>query len=390
MMSFFRLLAWSLITAAIIIAGLGAAGYWLFRDAERGGPLAAAHTIIIPAHSGVVAISELLEREGVIRHKLVFEVIAKLSGRGAVLKPGEYEVPAEASAMQTLDLLASGKTVKHRLTIPEGLTTAEVLDLIRNAPALQGDTGSTPPEGALLPDTYIYSYGDTRREMIERMRHGMTHLVAELWREARPNLPLTTPQQAVILASIIEKETAREEERAHVAGVFINRLRLGMPLQADPTVLFALGDDGAMKIDRPLTHADLAMKSPFNTYLAKALPPGPIDNPGKSSLLAAMRPERTDDLYFVADGSGGHVFAKTLAEQSHNIALYHHGAAPEPEAPPPAPIAAAAKPAPPPAAEKPHPPPKHIARAIHHPVRTAEQAARAPHCRTADRHGCAR
>lgn len=390
MMRFLRLVAWSLITTAIVIAGLGAAGYWLYRDAERSGPLAAAHTIIIPAHSGIGAISELLEREGVIRHKLVFEVIAKLSGRGAVLKPGEYEVPATASAMQTLDLLASGKTVKHRLTIPEGLTTAEVLDLIRKAPALKGDTGSAPPEGALLPDTYIYSYGDTRREMIERMRHGMAHLVAELWHERRPDLPLATPQQAVILASIIEKETAREEERPHVAGVFVNRLRLGMPLQADPTVLYALGDDGATKIDRPLTHADLAVKSPYNTYLAKALPPGPIDNPSKSSLLSAMRPEHTGDLYFVADGSGGHVFAKTLAEQSHNIALYHHGAAPEPEAPPPAPIAAAAKPAPPPAAEKPHPHPKHIARAIHHPVRTAEQAARVQHCRTAGRHGCTR
>lgn len=388
MMRFFRLLAWSLITAAIVIAGLGGAGYWLYRDAERSGPLAEAHTLVIPTHSGIAAIGEQLEREGVIRHKLAFELVAKLSGRGAALKPGEYEVPAGASAMQTLDLLASGKTVRHRLTIPEGLANAEVIELVQKAPALDGDTGPPPPEGALLPDTYIYLYGETRHEMIERMRHAMNHAVAQLWRERRPDLPLATPEQAVILASIIEKETAREEERPHVAGVFINRLRLGMPLQADPTVLFALGDNGRSKIDRPLTHADLAVHSPYNTYLVKELPPGPIDNPGRSSLRAAMRPERTDDLYFVADGNGGHVFAKTLAEQSRNIALHHHGAAPEPDAPPTAPIAAATvKPAGAAEPEKAHP---KRATGGHHPVRTAEQAARLHHCRTPGHHGCPR
>lgn len=395
MMRFFRLLAWSLVTAAIVIAGAAGAGYWLYRDAERSGPLGTAHTVIIPAHSGVVAIGDLLQREGVIRHKLAFELIARLSGRGAALKPGEYEIPAAASAMQTLNLLASGNTVKHRLTIPEGLTTPEVLELVRNAPVLDGDTGEAPSEGELLPDTYIYSYGATRREVIERMRHAMAHVVAQLWQERRPNLPLATPQQAVILASIIEKETSREEERSHVAGVFINRLRLGMPLQADPTVLFALGDNGQSKIDRPLTHADLAVHSPYNTYIVKELPPGPIDNPSRSSLRAAMRPERTDDLYFVADGSGGHVFARTLAEQSRNIALHHHAAALDPDAPPPpAPIAVAAKPSgsAEPEPEKAHPHPKRAARASHHPVRTAEQAARAQqqHCKTAGRHGCTR
>lgn len=389
MLRFFRLLAWSLITTAIVIAGLGGAGYWLYRDAERSGPLAAAHTVIIPAHSGIAAISELLAREGVIRQKLEFELVARLSGRGAALKPGEYEIPAAASAMQTLNLLASGKTVKHRLTIPEGLTTAEVLDLVRNAPALEGDVGTAPPEGTLLPDTYIYSYGDKRHEMIERMRHAMAHLVAELWQQRRSDLPLATPQQAVILASIIEKETARQEERPLVAGVFINRLRLGMPLQADPTVLFALGNDGTSKIDRPLTHADLAVNSPYNTYLVKALPPGPIDNPSRSSLLAAMRPERTEDLYFVADGSGGHVFAKTLAEQSRNIALYRKGEASEPDVPPPTPIASA-KPAAPAEPEKVHPHPKHAAAGPHHPVRTAQRTERPQHCRTTARHGCSR
>src|SRR5712692_6776949 len=389
MMRFLRLLAWCLMTAGIVIAGLGAAGYWLYRDTESRGPLSEARTLVVPAHTGIAAISELLAEQGVIRNKLVFEVVARLSGRGTALKPGEYEIPAAASVMQTLDILASGKTVRHRLTIPEGLTSAEIVELVRNGSALDGDAGPTPADGELLPETYVYSYGDGRTEVIERMRHGMARLVAQLWSERRPDSPLATPQEAVILASIVEKETAREEERPHVAGVFINRLRLGMRLQADPTVLFALGGNGASRIDRPLTHADLAVNSPYNTYIVRELPPGPIANPGRASLRAAVRPERTEDLYFVADGSGGHIFAKTLAEQSRNIAQYRKGAALEPDTlPPTAPLAA--PPGPPSAPTGPetaHPPAKPAA-AVRHAARTPQQAARLPHCRPASGHAC--
>jgi UPF0755 protein len=229
--------------------------------------------------------------------------------------------------------------------VPEGLTTAEVLALVRDAPALDGDVGPSPGEGELLPDTYVYSYGETRQELIERMRRAMAHTLAQLWKERRHDLPLSSPQDALILASVVEKETAREEERAHIAGVFINRLKLGMRLQSDPTVLFALASNGG-KLERALMHADLSVNSPYNTYLAKGLPPGPIANPGRASLRAAMRPERTEDLFFVADGSGGHVFAKTLADQTKNIAAYRRGQPGDVDPVPPAEAAAPASPAP--------------------------------------------
>src|SRR5437660_791192 len=336
MIAFLRAVTWGLITAGVVVAVLGGAGYWLYRDAEGRGPLTEPRTLIVPPHTGIGGIADLLAGEGVIRHGLVFELIAGLSARGGGLKAGEYEFPAGVSVLQALDIIAGGKTVKHRLTIPEGLTSVEVMALLRDAPVLDGDTGPTPSEGELLPDTYVYSYGDTRKELVERMRKAMAHTLAELWQKRRPDLSLASPQEAVTLASVVEKETAREEERAHVAGVFIHRLRLGMKLQSDPTVAFAVGGNGAVKIERPLTHADLAVNSPYNTYMAKGLPPGPIANPGRTALRAAVRPERTEDLFFVADGSGGHVFAKTLGDQTKNIALYRRGQSTDADPNPPA------------------------------------------------------
>lgn len=347
MLAFLRMVLGCFVTAVVIVGVAAGVGYWAYRDVNDAGPLEAAETVVIPPHTGISGISELLARDGVIRHKLTFQVAAEIAGRAGALKAGEYEFPAAASGAAIIEIIASGKTVKHRLTIPEGLTSAEIVALVRAAPLLTGDVGWVPPEGTLLPETYIYSRDDTRESVIARMEEAMKETLAAAWAERRKDLPLAGPEEAAVLASLIEKEASRDEERAHIAAVFLNRLRLGMKLQSDPTVRFVLGGNGVSKFDGPLTRADLELNSPYNTYAAKGLPPGPICNPGKAALRDAVRPEQSEDLYFVADGAGGHVFAKTLADHNRNVATYLHGAtAAEAESapanPPPTPVKQAA------------------------------------------------
>jgi peptidoglycan lytic transglycosylase G len=328
-----RLLGWALLAASLVLALAGAAGWWLYHEMTAPGPLTTPRAVVIPPHTGLKDIADRLRKEGVVRHRLPFEVSAILSGDLSALQAGEYEFPAGTSPLQATAIIASGKTVTHKLTIPEGLTSSEVLALVQAAPALTGNVGPPPPEGSLMPDTYFYSYGERRQQLIGRMRREMTHMLAAVWSKREPGLPLASPEQLLILASMIESEAARADERAHIAGVFVNRLRLGMPLESDPTVIYALSDGGAKKLDRPLTRADLRTVSAYNTYLEKGLPPGPIDNPGLAALRAAARPAPTDDLYFVADGNGGHVFARTLAEHNRNVALYRRGGLVEPDPP---------------------------------------------------------
>lgn len=304
------------VVAALVVAaaaGLGTAWHLY----QRPGPSAQPVTLVVAKGSGLRAIAEQLAAAGVIDHPLLFAAAAKLERQP--LKAGEYLFPAGISARAAVALLQSGATVVRRLTVPEGYTALQIMELMHRTAGLSGDVATPPPEGSLLPETYHFSFGDSRQELLQRMQQAMRDTLDALWEQRAPNLPLGSKADAVVLASIVERETAVPEERPRVAAVFLNRLRRGMKLQSDPTVIYGLSR-GAGVLDRPLSKADLASVHPYNTYVIDGLPPAPIANPGQASLAAVLKPAATDDLYFVADGNGGHAFAKTLAEHNRNVA----------------------------------------------------------------------
>ena len=308
-----------LVIIAIGIGVLSSAAIYVAVRFEAPGPLAQPTTVVIPPATGLNDVAKLLATKGIIASRPVFVAGVTVLGRGRPLKAGEYAVPASLSERGVMELLQSGKTIVHKLTIAEGLSSAQVMAEIAAAEALAGPLPSEPADGRLLPETYHYSYGESRADMVARMARAMDDLLAFQWAHRQANLPIKTAEQALILASIVEKETAKAEERPRVAAVFLNRLKKGMRLQSDPTVVYAL-TKGEHAMGRPLTHDDLETASPYNTYMTDGLPPGPIDNPGRDSLLAVVRPAESDDLFFVADGSGGHVFARTLDEHNRNVA----------------------------------------------------------------------
>lgn len=313
-----------LLIAATFLITIGAVGAgllysWGHQRFTGPGPLDERTVVLIERGSGVEAIARQLTQEGVIRSPLLFRVGARVTGQAKRLKAGEFEFPAEVSPERALQIIVSGRTVARTLTIPEGLTSREVVARIREAPALTGQIAEVPDEGTLLPETYHYERGDSRADLLQRMQASMDRTLAELWPQRAQDLPYDTKQAAVTLASIVEKETAVPDERALVAGVFVNRLERGMRLQSDPTVRYAL-TEGEEDLGRPLTRADWRVEHPYNTYRISGLPPGPIANPGRAALEAALNPADTEYLYFVADGSGGHAFAKTLREHNRNVA----------------------------------------------------------------------
>jgi UPF0755 protein len=302
----------------LLAALLGGAAFFVQRAVEAPGPLAEPVPVVIP-RGGTEAIAAVLLERGVIADARVF-ALAALATRGeGPLRAGEFAFPAEASVRQVLSVLREGRPVQRRLTIPEGLTARQIATLIERA---EGLTGELPviAEGALLPETYAFSFGDTRASVARRAAEAMDQTLAEAWASRSGNLPLRSAREALILASIIERETGVAAERGLVAGVFVNRLRRNMPLQSDPTVAYAAGQ--GMPLERPLTRADLERDHPFNTYRNRGLPPGPIASPGREALRAATRPEATEFLFFVADGTGGHAFARTLEEHNRNVARW--------------------------------------------------------------------
>ena len=301
---------------AIGLALAGAGAIWRYRAP---GPLPAARAVVV-SRGDTAEVARALAEAGVIRAPRLFVLAALATSRAGPLHAAELLFPAHASFAEVLAVLRTSSPVEHRVVIPEGLTKQEITALLLRAPALVGPV-RLPAEGWILPATYDYLYGTTREAIIARAHAALERKLAALWAIRAADLPLKTPEQALTLASIVERETAIPAERPRVAAVFLNRLKLGMKLQADPTVIYA-ASDGSGELSRPLTPVDLTIASPYNTYRVAGLPPGPIDAPGVAALTAVLHPASSADLYFVADGTGGHAFARTLAGQEHNILLW--------------------------------------------------------------------
>ncbi|MBL4692598.1 MAG: endolytic transglycosylase MltG, partial [Magnetovibrio sp.] len=270
---------------------------------------------------GLKTIAARLQADGVIHNAMQFRLWARLTGQHTKLRAGEFEIPARASIVEVLQILENGQTVVHKLTLVEGLTVTEMLIKIQDAKGLVGTVTNIPDDGMMLPETYYYSWGDSREGLVTRMVNAMSDVITKQWFARPTDFILQTPEELLTLASIVEKETGLASERPKVARVFLNRLNKGMRLQSDPTVVFAI-TNGSGALGRALTRLDLKIDSTYNTYKIKGLPPGPIANPGRDSILAVMNPADTDALYFVADGTGGHVFAKTLKQHNRNVAKW--------------------------------------------------------------------
>ncbi len=311
--AFSGFLSFLLIVAVVAMAGV----VWGVQRFNAPGSLQADKVVIVP-RGDLLEITSQLEREGVIENSMLFNAALLLQGKSSKLKEGEYLFKQNASMREVMDTLVSGKQILHTVTLPEGLTSEQIVQRLGESDVLGGDVRDMPKEGSLLPETYKVTRGTTRSDLIKKMQDDQKKVVDQIWARRASDLPLRSPYELIILASIVEKETGKADERPRVAGVFMNRLQKHMRLQSDPTIVYGLvGGKGSL--GHSISRAELDKFTPYNTYSIEGLPPGPIANPGRAALEAVANPSRTQELYFVADGTGGHVFAATIDEHSRNV-----------------------------------------------------------------------
>lgn len=313
---FFNFLISGAVLAIIVI---GIALYFGAQAFDAPGPLKNKTTAMVAKGAGLDKITAVLEDKGIVDRPLLFKYGIRAYRAQRKLKAGEYAFTPAMSMRDVMNILTSGKAILHGFTAPEGLTSTEIMRRLATNNILEGDMPGIPTEGAMLPETYNFQRGDTRMKIVNQMIDDQKKALAEIWAARDPNLPLTTPEELVILASIVEKETGIAHERPLVASIFINRLNKGMKLQSDPTIIYGIFGGAGKPKDRPIYRSDIKKPTPYNTYTIPALPPGPIANPGRASMEAVAHPAQSDFLYFVADGTGGHVFAETLKQHEANV-----------------------------------------------------------------------
>lgn len=311
-----------LLTFAVVIGGAVVFGLIaLAHQVAKPGPLAADKVVVIPKAIGTSEIAALLDKEGIIDSPVLFELFSHLNRGKGPLKAGEFLFKAAVSIEDAIDTVIGGKAILHSVTVPEGLTSEQIIARLRENEILIGDVKEVPREGSLMPDTYKFDRGTTRQKLITDMQAASRAALDRAWSRRSPDLPIKTPQELVILASIVEKETGKGDERPRVAGVFVNRLQRRMKLQSDPTIVYGIvGGKGTL--GRGITRAEIDRATPYNTYAIEGLPPGPIANPGRAALDAVANPTKTRELFFVADGTGGHAFAETYDQHQRNVARW--------------------------------------------------------------------
>lgn len=308
----------TLTTLVLIFVGLAASFAFAKYMFDKPGPLNHSDIIAIPKGEGLSAIANRLERKNMIVDKRLFKAAVMYFGVQNKLKAGEYEIPKQSSMRQVIDRLLEGKSILHSLPFPEGMTSQQLVDRMNALETLTGEITEIPAEGSMLPDTYRFTRGMDRTELIKRMQTAQDKFIDKLWNQRQADLPIKTKAEALTLASIVEKETGVAGERPHIAGVFMNRLNQGIRLQSDPTIIYGLVG-GVGKLGRGIRRSEIDRHTPYNTYQIDGLPPTPIANPGRAAIEAVLNPKATEDIYFVADGTGGHIFAKTLKEHNANV-----------------------------------------------------------------------